>query len=48
MTVKLFFQALMKFLLGAILVGAMIFIPAGTLRYYNGWILMVILLMEMP
>jgi protein-S-isoprenylcysteine O-methyltransferase Ste14 len=47
MTVKLFFQALMKFLLGVILVGAMIFIPAGTLRYYNGWILMVILFVPM-
>ena len=47
MTVKLFFQAIAKFLLGVVLVGALIFIPAGTLLYLEGWILMGILFIPM-
>lgn len=47
MTGKLFAQALLKFTLGALLVGALIFLPAGTLRYWNGWLLMAILFLPM-
>ena len=47
MTFKLFFQAIVKFLLGVVLVGALIFIPAGTLLYVEGWILMGILFVPM-
>ena len=47
MTVKLFFGAVIKFLLGVILVGALIFIPAGTLAFFNGWFLMAILFVPM-
>ena len=47
MTVKLFFEAIIKFLLGVILVGALIFIPAGTLGFFNGWLLMGILFIPM-
>ena len=47
MTVKLFFGAIIKFLLGVILVGALIFLPAGTLDFFNGWLLMVILFVPM-
>ena len=43
MNIKLFFEALIKYLLGVILVGILIFVPAGTLRFFNGWLLMVIL-----
>lgn len=47
MTVKLFFQAISKFLLGVILVGVLIFLPAGTLEFLNGWLLMGILFAPM-
>lgn len=47
MTVKLLIQALAKFLLGVILVGALIFLPAGTVSFFNGWLLMVILFVPM-
>ncbi len=43
MTVKLFFQALIKFLSGIVLVGLFIFLPAGSFSYYNGWLLMGVL-----
>ncbi len=47
MTVKLFFEAIIKFLLGVILTGVLIFLPAGTLCYLYGWILMGILFIPM-
>ena len=47
MTSKLFTQAIAKFLLGVILVGALIFLPAGTLHFFNGWLLMGILFVPM-
>ncbi len=47
MTKKLFFGATTKFLLGAVLVGALIFLPAGTLSFFNGWLLMGILFIPM-
>lgn len=43
MTFKLFFEAIIKFLLGIILVGLLIFIPAGTINYLKGWIFMTVL-----
>jgi len=43
MTVGLLFQALAKFLLGVVLVGVLIFLPAGTLAFWNGWLLMCVL-----
>ena len=36
-----------KYLAGIIAVGALIFLPAGTLRYWNGWLLMAILFLPM-
>ena len=39
----LFFQAVFKYTLGVLIVGCLIFIPAGTLTYINGWIFMVII-----
>lgn len=47
MTVKLFVSAIVKFLLGVILLGLLIFLPAGTLVYFNGWLLMGILFIPM-
>ena len=47
MTIKLFFSAITKFLLGVLLVGLLIFLPAGTFDYIQGWILMVILFVPM-
>lgn len=47
MTKKLFFQAIFKFLLGIILVGVLIFLPAGTIEYINGWIFMGVLFIPM-
>ena len=47
MNLKLFFEAIIKFLLGIILVGILIFIPANTLKYFNGWLLMGLLFIPM-
>ncbi|MBQ9963630.1 MAG: isoprenylcysteine carboxylmethyltransferase family protein [Clostridia bacterium] len=47
MTVTLFLSALAKFLLGVVLVGLLIFLPAGTFSYMNGWLLMGILFVPM-
>ena len=47
MTVKLFFDAIGKFFLGAVLIGILIFLPAGTLHFPNGWLLMAILFIPM-
>ena len=47
MTSKLFVQAIAKFLLGVVLVGALIFLPAGTLHFFNGWLLMGVLFVPM-
>lgn len=47
MSAKLFFSAIIKFLLGIVLVGALVFLPAGTLEYFNGWLFMSILFIPM-
>lgn len=47
MGVKLFFEAIIKFSAGIILVGLLIFLPAGTLSFVNGWIFMGILFIPM-
>ncbi len=47
MTFKLFISAIIKFLLGVLLVGASIFLPAGSINYTNGWLLMGILFIPM-
>lgn len=35
---KLLFNALTKFICGLLLVGLLLFLPAGSLSYINGWI----------
>lgn len=47
MTKKLFFQAIFKFLAGVALLFLLIFLPAGTLDYWNAWLLMGILFIPM-
>ena len=47
MTVRLFFEAIIKFTLGVVLIGALIFLPAGTFAYAGGWLLMGILFIPM-
>ena len=44
---KLAFRALLKFLLGLLLVGALLFLPAGTLHYPNAWLFLGILFLPM-
>ena len=39
MSFKLFIQAIIKFLLGLVIVGALIFGPAGTFNYLQAWLL---------
>lgn len=47
MTKKLFLQAITKFLLGVVLIGVLIFWPAGTFHYPNGWLFMAVLFVPM-
>ena len=47
MSTKLFFEAITKFFLGVVLVGVLLFLPAGTLSFVNGWLLMGILFVPM-
>ena len=44
---KLFFQGITKFFLGIIILGLLIFLPAGSLYYWQGWLLMGILFVPM-
>ena len=44
---NLFGQALGKFLLGVVILGVLIFLPAGSFRFWNGWLLMGILFVPM-
>lgn len=44
---KLFTQAVGKFLLGLILVGVLLFVPAGSFAYWNAWLFMGILFIPM-
>ena len=37
MTKALYFQAIIKVTFGVVLVGALIFLPAGTFAFLNGW-----------
>ena len=43
MTKELFIQAVTKYILGLILVGLLVFLPAGTLSFFNGWLFMGVL-----
>ena len=44
---KLFFQAIVKFLSGLVIVGLLLFLPAGSFNYFNGWLLITLLFIPM-
>ena len=43
MSFKLFMEALLKFVLGIVIVGLLVFLPAGTFNYDKGWLFMGVL-----
>ena len=47
MNIKLFFQAIIKFLLGILIIGALLFIPAKSFEYWNAWLFMGLLFIPM-
>ena len=47
MNIKLFSEAIMKVLLGILIIGLLLFLPAGTINYWNGWLLIGILFVPM-
>ncbi len=47
MTSKLLLQATGKYVLGLLLFGVLLFVPAGTVFYPNGWLLMAVLFIPM-
>ena len=47
MNIKLFLQAIIKFLLGVLIIGILLFIPAGTIEYWNAWLFMGLLFIPM-
>ena len=44
---KLFFQAMIKILMGIFIIGLLIFVPANTINFWNGWLLMGLLFIPM-
>lgn len=47
LSARLFFQALGKFFLGLVVVGVLLFLPAGTLDYWQGWLFVGVLFAPM-
>ncbi len=47
MNTKLLIQAILKFLSGFLIIALLLFLPAGTLRYKNGWIFISVLFIPM-
>ena len=47
MSIKLFVEAIIKFIFGVLIIGILIFLPAGTIEYWNGWLLIGILFIPM-
>ena len=47
MDTKLLTQSLTKFFLGVVIIGLLLFLPAGSFRYWQGWLLMGILFVPM-
>ena len=47
MNIKLFFHAIIKFIFGVLIIGLLLFIPANTINYWNGWLFMGLLFIPM-
>jgi len=46
-SIKVFIEAITKFILGVILIGVLIFLPANTINYWNGWLFIGLLFIPM-
>lgn len=47
MTLKLFFQAVTKFVIGMLLIGLLLFLPAGTFDFWQAWLFIGLLFVPM-
>ena len=47
MDIKLFLQAIIKYIFGVLIIGALLFIPANSFEYWNGWLFMGLLFIPM-
>ena len=47
MDIKLFLQAIIKYVFGVLIVGGLLFIPANSFEYWNGWLFMGLLFIPM-
>ena len=47
MNMKLFLEAIIKFILGVVIIALLIFVPANTINFWNGWLFMVLLFIPM-
>ena len=47
MNIKLFLQAIIKYIVGVLIVGCLLFIPAKSFEYWNGWLFMGLLFIPM-
>ena len=47
MNIKLFVQAIIKYVFGVLIVGSLVFIPAKSFEYWNGWLFMGLLFIPM-
>ena len=44
---KLLLEAILKYIIGILLVGILLFVPAGTIKFINGWLFMGVLFIPM-
>lgn len=47
MNIKLFIQAIIKYIFGVLIVGSLLFIPTNSFKYWNGWLFMGLLFIPM-
>ena len=47
MTKELFIQAIVKYVCGLLIIAALLFVPAGTLKFTNGWLFIALLFIPM-
>ena len=47
MSVKLFVEAITKFIFGVLIISLLLFLPANTINYWNGWLFMALLFIPM-
>ena len=47
MNIRLFQQAVIKYVYGVVIVGSLLFISANSFEYWNGWLFMALLFVPM-